>query len=404
MGSRRLSRHALTAAAALALLILAACRGDDDGAPSESPTPTETAPRTVTPTATPDLLGDPPEDGAAAVEALERYFGTGLPACDDTLKARWAVTCSLADLDGSGKPDLAMLIPLSGPGLRAPDPAVLLVALAGQTGFQEFPPTRTEADSSEIGRTMFATVDRSGDGRPELVYLSKLCTASTCRTRVEIQSWDGTTWRDLGPADLGIDNLETVTFTGTGAESTLVMRGGRRTSLGAGPSRARTVTYGFDGTRYAETAVEHDDPEYLIHAILDADALLELERFPEAIAAYRGAIESPSLKDWKYEAEGHNGRAELYSYALFRIAIATAADGQAPTSALDEVLMLAQDELFQLLADAFRRGYQGGGPVREGCLQVTSYLATPPVPDRIDEMFDYGTGNPSKETTDICPF
>ncbi|MEX0781820.1 MAG: hypothetical protein WD557_04155 [Dehalococcoidia bacterium] len=367
--------------------------------PSEQPS----AGVTPTPTVV-DLLGPPPASGEEAEQALRRYFGTATPACDETLKTRWDIVCADADLDGDGKVDLALLIPLAGPGLRSPDPAAVLVRRAAGTGFDRFPASRTEADDSLIGREMFGTADRTGDTRPELVYLTRSCTASTCQARVEIQSWDGTAWRDVGPSDPGIENLETASFTGAGSDSSLTLRGGHLTSLGAGPSRARTVTYRFDGARYAVTDAKQDSPEYLYHAILDADALFQLEQFPEAIAAYRGAIDSPTLKDWKYEDEGHNGRAELYAYALFRIAIATAAEGQNPTTALDQVIMAAQDELFERMAVAFRQGYQLGGSPQHGCLQVTSYLATPPLPDRIDEMFDYGTANPGKSTLDICPF
>jgi hypothetical protein len=405
MGSRRIPPKALSlAAAGAAVLLLTSCSGDGDAVSDESPTPEASPSAEASRTATPDLLGTPPVHGTAAEQALRRYFGTSLPTCDETLVARWDVTCPApeADFDGDGKPDLAMLIPLGGPGLRSPDPAVVLVKRGGGTAFEQFPPSRVEADDSAIGREMFGAVDRTGDGRPELVYLSKVCTASNCRQRVEIQSWDGTAWRDVGPADLGIENLETASFTGSGGQSTLVLRGGHLTSLGAGPSRSRTVTYRFDGARYAVAEVEQDPPEYLYHAILDADALFDLESFPAAIAAYRAAIDNPALKDWKFETELHNGRAELYSYALFRIALATAAQGESPTAALDDVIVGAEDALFQRLADVFRQGYQQGGTPTQGCLAVTSYLATPPLPDRIEEMFDYGTGNPKKNTLDIC--
>ncbi|MGH2611204.1 MAG: hypothetical protein ACRDHF_19150, partial [Tepidiformaceae bacterium] len=252
-------------------------------------------------------------------------------------------------------------------------------------------------------RALFAIAERTRDGGPELTYVSKGCTASTCQALVEIQSWDGTAWRNIGPPDLGIENLETASFTGAGADSMLVLRGGHLTSLGAGPSRSRTVTYLFDGTRYSAAKVEYDPPAYLYHAILDADALFESERWAEAIAAYRAAIVSPVLRDWKYETQGLNGRAELNAYALFRIAVATAAAGENPTSVLDEVIVGGTDELFQRLAVAFRQGYQQGGSPQQGCLAVTSYLATPPLPARLDEMFDYGTSNPRKTTLDICP-
>jgi hypothetical protein len=381
MGSRRLPGQALILAAGAALLMLAACGRHDNSSPGQTPA-TATAPASspeVTPTPV-DLLGPPPADPEAAEKALERYFGTAPVSCDDTVQQRWSVQCATGDLDGDGKADVAMLIPLAGMGLRSPDPAAVLVRRAGGLRFEHFPTSRIEADASASGRELFAVADRTGDARPELVYVSKGCTASTCRDLVEIQSWDGTAWRNVGPPDLGIENLETASFTGTGDKSTLVLRGGRLNALGAGPSRARTVTYLFDGTRYSASNVAYDPPEYLYHAVLDADALFEDARWDAAIAAYRAAVAAPNLRDWKYESQGMNGRAELNAYALFRIALATTAAGENPTSALDEVITASKDELFPRLAVAFRQGFQQGGSPQQGCLAVTTYLATPLYP------------------------
>jgi hypothetical protein len=201
-----------------------------------------------------------------------------------------------------------------------------------------------------------------------------------------------------------MENLETASFGGSGGQSALVLRGGQLASLGAGPSRARTVTYLFDGTRYSAAKVEHEAPRYLYHAVLDADALFDAGRWAEARAAYLAAIASPVLLDWKYETQGLNGRAELYGYARFRVALATAGAGEDPTGALDDVITDSTEELFPRVATAFRQGYEQNGSPQQGCLAVTVYLATPPLPERIEEMFNYGTANPGKDVRDICPF
>lgn len=339
-----------------------------------------------------------------AAQALRRYFGTQPASCTELLTQRWKVTCVTGDVDGDGKPDTAMLVPLVAPSPRSPYPALIFVWRSSATVAERFPAPGTDGDESAAGRALFSMADRTGDARAELTYLTRRCTASTCNALPEIQSWDGTAWRDLGPADLGIENLDRLEFTGRGASSVLVLHGGRVNSLGAGPSRTKTVTYTFNGTRYVAAATVYEAPEYLYDAILDADALVEKAEYSEAVAAYEAAIANQALKDWKMESKGEDGRSELVAYALFRVAIVTAADGRSPTAALDAVISDTDSALFKRAAQTFRQGFQEGGTVHAGCLNATSYLSSPPNPQTLVEMFDYGTVNPRKSALDICPF
>ncbi len=387
------------------MILLASCGDRDETEDAATPLPASTpSPTAPPPTPTPDLLGPPPTDPNAAVAALTRYLGTGAFACTELLAERWQVLCSTGDVDGDAKPDTAMLVPLAARGVRSPDAAVILIRRSLGASIERFPATGTDADESPEGRQSFSLADRTGDSRAELVYLTKRCTASTCNALVEIQSWDGSAWRDLGPSDLGMENLDRIAFTGMGAASKLTLHGGRVSSLGAGPSRTRTVTYAFNGSRYAADATEYEKPEFLYHAIVDADRLVDETRYAEAIAAYQAAIANTALKDWKMEAKAEDGRSDLTAYALFRVAIVTAADAKSPTAALDAVISGTESLLFKRAAQTFRQGMQEGGTVHAGCLAATSYLSSPPNPQTLIEMFDYGTLNPRKSALDICPF
>lgn len=327
----------------------------------------------------------------------------GHALCSDAVQQRWSAVCASGDLDGDGHADAAVLVPLAGPGIRARDSAVVFVQRSGGGKIEQFPTSAAEASASDLGLQLFAIAERTGDSRPDLVYLTELCTARSCNARVDIQAWDGTAWRNAGPADAGINNLETAAFTGEGSQSALTLRGGKIESLEDGPTRSATVTYTFDGVRYSGTNVEFDPPVYLYHAIVDADAIFDRNDFSGAIASYRAAIENTALKDWKQEAQGVDGRSFLVGYALFRIAVATAAEGKTPTVALDEAIGQGPEELFRYAAEAFRSGYQEGQDPHQGCLRVTGYLATPPIPDRLRAMFNYGTANfPVKTSRDIC--
>jgi hypothetical protein len=403
LGGGRLPYATVVIALALGAVLSSSC-GDDDPQRGNTPGAGLTPTLTPVPSPTPDLLGPRPPDATAADTALRRYFGAEPATCTELLVERWQVVCATGELDGDGKPDTAMLVPLAGPGIRSPHPAVVFAWRSSGTTAERFPTAGADGDESPVGRLLFSVVDRTGDSRAELVYLTRRCTASTCNALVEVQSWDGTAWRDLGPADLGMENLDRLDFTGRGAASKLILHGGRVSSIGAGPSRTRTVTYAFDGSRYVAAATEYEKPEYLYHAILDADALVDAGRYEQAIAAYQAAIASKDLKDWKMEAQGEDGRTELVAYALFRIAIATAADAQSPTAALDAVISGTENVLFKRAAQSFRQGFQEGGTVHAGCLSATSYLSSPPNPQALMEMFDYGTVNPRKSALDVCPF
>jgi hypothetical protein len=298
--------------------------------------------------------------------------------------------------------DAAVLVPLPRSEGRTPNPGVVFVRRAAGPGLERFPPDG-EADASIVGRGIFGITERTGDGRPDLVLLANACGAHTCSSRVYVESWDGTAWRDFGPGE-GIDSLDAMNFDGNGTKGELVMHGGIINSVGAGPQRAATTTYAFDGVRWSTRSVVPDKAVYLFHAVQDADELFDRAKFADAIAAYTAAVDSKNLKDWRLEADGSNGRDSLAGYALLRIAVATAALGLDANRAMDAAIRDGKETLFANAMQAFRRGLQEGNGVHGGCLEVTQYLGTPGVPEIVRGMFDYGYGNhPVKTYKDICP-
>jgi hypothetical protein len=316
--------------------------------------------------------------------------------------AAWTAICKEADLDGDAVPDAAYLVPLRGGAGVSPSPAVVLVRRSGGEDLERFP-SRNDADISELGSPLFLLADRSGDRVAELSYLSTQCGASNCVSQLAVQSWDGTAWRDIGPGPPGWDNPESIAWRGSGAESTLVVRAGELGSIGAGPTRVSTTTYELVDGAYMAVETVPDPPVYLVHAIFDADAIFDRGEFGESIEAYRAALEDDSLRDWQEEVDRGEGRSALVGYALFRIAVATAASGEDPTSAVDAVITQSPDPLFVEAVQAFRRGYQDGNSVSRGCVEATRYFSSPAAAAIVREAFDYGYGNPRKEPEDICP-
>ncbi len=407
MGSRRLPRK--EALAALLILwaagLAAAC--ESDGA-SVTATPTQTAPGTTavaaTASPTPDLVGRAPASVEDAAGRLGTFMATWIAPCAGaaSLERAWGAVCASGDLDGDGRVDAAVLVPLPGNEARTPNPGVVFVSRAAGPGLERFPPGG-EADASIVGRGILSIAERTGDARPDLVLLANSCGAHTCSSRVYIESWDGTAWRDFGPG-VGIDSVEAISFGGTGINGQLVMRGGIINSVGAGPQRAATTTYTFDGVRWSARSILPDKAAYLFHAVRDADDLFDRAKFADAITAYTAAIDARDLKDWKLETNAADGRDSLKGYALLRIAVATAALGLDANRAMDAAIRDGKEPLFTNAAQAFRRGLQEGNGVHAGCLEVTQYLGTPGVPEIVRAMLDYGYGNhPVKTYREICP-
>lgn len=415
MGSGRLPRAETVTAIILLIGGVLGSAGCGPGSPRAG-MPEATATQTATveasptprPTATPDILASSPATPAEARRGIETALKAE-PAspCPEALSVRWQVLCAQGDVDGDGKQDLAFLAPLKLRSGVTPNAAVVLVQLA-RGPVEEFPDPAAVADDSAIGRGVFGITDLLGDGGAVLTLLANQCGARGCSSRVQAMHWDGTAWRDLGP-DSGIDNLDApVVFEGAGPTARLTMHGGKVSGSGAGPSRASTFTYRLRAGRFELAAQRADPPEYLFHAIQDADAKFDAGEFAAAIEAYESVIADPALKDWRTESGEPPGRPALEGYALFRIAVATAAMGFDPAGAVDRTIERSQEPLFTLGIETFRRGYQERHSVRDGCMAATTYFTTvtpeSDVPAYIRAMFFYGYANlPVKGPAGLCP-
>jgi hypothetical protein len=407
MGGRRIPGAQTLAIAAAGALVAVACGGNNAApSPSASPSgqPTAAATASPSPSPTPDPLGHEPATRQEAIEALDRYLAT-VPAgfCPVRLAQAWDALCRAGDFDGDGQRDLAILVPLRPETRRIEHPAVVLVKRTGHSGWAEFP-LSGDADASPLGRRLFEVGDRTGRGQG-VTLLTTGCSATACASVVQVQWWDGTAWRDAGPGEQNaIAELKEASFTGQGAESVLTTYGGVISAAGAGPQRAVTTTFRFDGARYAVAARRPDPTEYLYHAIADADALFAAGDWAAAAAAYQRAIGDASLKDWKLERGLQPGRPDLEGYARVRIAIAVAAAREDPTVALDAAIAAAPGSLWSHAAEAFRKGHrESNGNLNAACRETTTYLANAPIPQLIREAFDYGYTNPIKTYRDICP-
>ncbi|MBK7327709.1 MAG: hypothetical protein IPI85_01010 [Dehalococcoidia bacterium] len=215
---------------AVLLVLLPGCRNGGSGEAPSSPEPfvlASPSSAVPTPSPTPDLLATPPASHVDARAWLQRALGpSGFdPPCPQRFQQA-GVACTEGDVDGDGLKDLAYLLPVTLPGTLLPHPSAVFLRRGGTQKLEEFAVDLT-ADASPMGIAAFSLVDRTGDARGDLTYLENRCGASGCKTTVVIQTWDGTAWRDAGPADSGIANVDSVSWTGSGATSALRIHGGK---------------------------------------------------------------------------------------------------------------------------------------------------------------------------------
>jgi len=405
---------ALKVAGVLAAAFIAGgCFGGDDD--SDDPTPSavssaSASPSPSVPPATPTT--DPytriPTDHVEARGWLQGILGPSRfePACPEKLRQA-GVGCAEGDVDGDGLAELAYLVPVKPANSSTPHPAAVFLRRGSSQKLEEFA-FDLSADASILGLSLFELEDRTGDGKDDLVYLRNLC-STTCNSLAVIQVWDGTAWRDAGPGDEGIANIDDIGWQGDGAASVLSLHGGKISVATAGPTRAATYSYALRDGRYQRTTAKFDPPEYLYHAISDADELFRSD-FAAAISAYEAAVADTALKDWHKETGRADGNPTLRGYALFKIAVATAAQGRDPTAAFDRVITSSNEPLFVNLVQEFRRAYQERGGVIPGCAAVNVYLNQPASGNfnaaaYVEEKFDYGYANPPGRTwlARICP-
>ena len=432
MGGRRLPRSQalkwlLLAIGSVSVFAASACFfGSDDDDEEPTPTPAPSATNTVEPTAspsatpTPNLLATPPTDQTTARAwlevALRQSGSTGSgPSCPPDL-GKYGVLCAEGDADGdAGQPDRAYLVPLTPRVPLAPHPAAVFVQRSTTGMLEEL---SSAADASIIGAGVFAVADRTSDALGDITYLENVCSATGCKTAAIVMAWDGTAWRNVGPVGEPVGNVDTVTWTGSGSASRLTIHGGKLPEdapKDAGPTRAATRTFRLSGPRYALESEAFDPPQYLYHAILDAERTF-VEDKRASITEFQAAANNTSLMDWRPPgAAEKDRRPALQGFALFRIALAHAAIQSDPlelTEALDDVVNHGVDTgepLFVNVTEEFRRGYASNG-LTSGCAAVAAYInkVVPGTDTRgyISATFNYGYENPpgSAWANNICPF
>jgi hypothetical protein len=180
------------------------------------------------------------------------------------------------------------------------------------------------------------------------------------------------------------------------------MHGGLIGSAGAGPQRARTEIFGWNGSTYTLTQQFVDASNFRYFKVIDANALMSGKNYAGALALYQEAVSNAALEE--YAIDAMTERANLQAFARFRIVVAQTLIGDAgrAQAAYDDLLAAQPKHIYAQVANSFWQGYVPTHSVSAGCASATGFAVAHP--EVADVLANFGYANPAFTTKDVCPF
>lgn len=269
--------------------------------------------------------------------------------------------------------------------------------------------------------TLLESMDFTGDQLPDLLFKLTNCGANTCYDEYHIVSYqDSDRPRDVirsegynyegqivddlpfasmsySEAYFGDDSGDSITD--------LQLIGGTQGSVGAGPQRSRSETYGWDGEHVVLLLTEYEDSPFRYFKLVDANMAFDAEDYAQARTLYEEVITRDDLEDLGYFADLEDERGAMTRYAIFRLVI---------LDILDEDFIGAQNRAEQMVADypddvvasaAFDMVLRYGQSQdwTETCIQVLLNLEGIE-PDPVAPLDYMGYANPEYGAETLCPF
>ncbi len=368
--------------------------------PTKSPPPSRPAQFAEYPQAILNFLNANPRNWSAWEQLLKSW---------DALKAitqRSAYSggpdnLAAVDVDGDGQED--MLLAVTDPDALFPERGMLLVYLRQNSTYRLAQQIGDARNGYPSRPTIFVAGDLLKDGRIEIVLTTTNCGAHTCFTFVDVLRWDGQQLRSLISPHREMANAEINLQPSGHGTLDLVLHGGIISSVGAGPQRAITEIYRWNGTAFtlAQTAVAPSN--YLYFKVVDANALMLGKRYVDAIALYQEAITNPKLAAYGIPGEDVE-RADLHAFARFRLMVAYALlnDATHAQVARDDLLTQQPNHIYAQVAKLFWQAYLPQRRVAAGCSAVTTFARAHA--EVADVLNHFGYANPAISANDVCPF
>ena len=346
-------------------------------------------------------------------ETIGRYLSAGGPTTLlESLLRSWgaiqegAVVQADTDLSGDGVPEV--IVTLYDPGLYQPgqpSPGVLLVYGCAQGGYRLF--YSTVYGPGTIIPELRRVGDMNGDVRAELAYSQRTCQAGRCTQTMHILSWSATlgAFSPLNDAPMNATSgrVTIADLDGDGVlEVAIAFNPGL--DMSAGPQRRTTDIWDWDGESYRLAVIEAEAPIYRIHAVHDADMLLEQGEWRAAIRMYDRVRDDPALLPWT----APNEALVLRAYAGYRKVLASIGLGRPADANAARDALLAENppgmpgEVYAALARTFLESYARQRNTARACTAVLS--AANARPDALITLNSYGYANRVYTFEDLCPF
>ena len=355
-----------------------------------------------------------PQDFGEAVRVIGQFLSAGgsSTVLEAALRNWGAITDQggvvQADMDITGDGVLELIVTLYDPAAYNPEALLnagqLLIYGCDSGGYRLLYATQYNAG---IALPRLARVgDMNADVRAELVYFTETCDRVTCYKEAKILSWNAVVgvFEELNNAQIvavnGRIGIADVDSDGVLELTAQINPAGTTTS---GPPRSVVDTWDWNGLDYVLAQREEETARYRIHAVYDADALLDDGQWRAAIDAYAVLRDDNTLQSWNVAGEYESLRA----YAAYRIMITYALLGNARADTWFDILQGenptgSSGNGFAQIGAAFMENYRATGDARAACAQANAAAAAQPA--ILSLLNSYGYDNRTYTLADICPF
>jgi hypothetical protein len=257
--------------------------------------------------------------------------------------------------------------------------------------------------------------DITADGLDDLIIRRRGCGAHTCFVRLEVVAWtDGELSDRMDPAEFSWPTTA-IEFIGPAADGSyqITMTGTGVGSVGAGPYRERSVTWGWDRLALLFRIGERQllPSPWRIHFVHDGDDRFAAGDYSQALELYDRVIHDLTLQDWPPGPADDEAvearRLELAGYARFRRILThiKLEDFEAAEADYQDLIGShpagSSGSGFARMGEAFRSEFTASGDFNLACFIVQEVVAASR--DEFRMALDYGYENRTYTPADLCP-